>query len=54
MRSRSSLKVEVHLIERIYADHSNRLKALANEARRGVVNTKTHPLLAIGEQGVQA
>jgi hypothetical protein len=30
-------------IERIYAEHSNRLKALANEARRGVVSTKLIP-----------
>lgn len=28
-------------IEKVYADHSNRLKALANEARRRAVNTKT-------------
>jgi len=28
------------LIEKIYSDHSNRLKALANQARREVVNTK--------------
>lgn len=28
-------------IEKIYADHSNRLKALANEARKVSVNTKT-------------
>jgi hypothetical protein len=28
-------------IERIYADHSNRLKALANEARKELVNTET-------------
>jgi hypothetical protein len=27
-------------IERLYADHSNRLKALANEARKEMVNTK--------------
>lgn len=30
-------------IERVYADHSNRMKALANEARREAVNTKTIP-----------
>ena len=30
-------------IEKIYADHSNKLKALANEARRAVVATKNHP-----------
>jgi len=30
-------------IERIYADHSNRLKALGNEARRELVNTKPIP-----------
>lgn len=30
-------------IEKVYADHSNRLKALANEARRLMVNTKTIP-----------
>jgi len=30
-------------IEQIYADHSNRLKALANEARREVVRTKPIP-----------
>lgn len=30
-------------IETLYADHSNRLKALANEARREVVNTKPIP-----------
>ena len=29
--------------EQIYADHSNRLKALANEARRDMVNTETIP-----------
>lgn len=28
-------------IERVYADHSNKLKALANQARKEVVNTKT-------------
>lgn len=28
------------VIEKIYADHSNRLKALANEARKEAVNTK--------------
>jgi DNA-binding CsgD family transcriptional regulator len=28
-------------IEKVYADHSNRLKALANEARRVAVNTRT-------------
>lgn len=28
-------------IEKIYADHSNKLKALANEARKAAVNTKT-------------
>lgn len=28
-------------IERIYADHSNKLKALANDARRSMVNTKS-------------
>ena len=30
-------------IEQIYADHSNRLKSLANEARREVVSTKLTP-----------
>jgi len=30
-------------IETIYADHSNRLKSLANEARRAAVRTKTTP-----------
>ena len=30
-------------IESVYADHSNRLKSLANEARREVVNTKLTP-----------
>lgn len=30
-------------IEKIYADHANRLKALANEARKASVNTKTVP-----------
>lgn len=30
-------------IERIYADHSNRLKAMANEARREYVSTKNTP-----------
>ena len=30
-------------IERIYADHSNRLKALANESRKAMVNTKPTP-----------
>jgi hypothetical protein len=30
-------------IEKVYADHSNRLKALANEARKASVNTKTIP-----------
>jgi hypothetical protein len=30
-------------IEKVYADHSNRLKALANEARRTMVNTKVTP-----------
>ncbi len=29
--------------EQLYADHSNRLKALANEARKAVVETKTIP-----------
>lgn len=29
------------LIEKVYADHSNRLKALANQARKDLVNTKT-------------
>lgn len=28
-------------IEKIYADHSNKLKALANEARKAAVNTRT-------------
>jgi hypothetical protein len=31
------------LIEKIYADHSNRLKALANEARKAAVSTKPAP-----------
>lgn len=31
------------LIERVYADHSNRLKKLANEARRVMVNTNSTP-----------
>jgi predicted transcriptional regulator len=30
-------------IEKVYADHSNRLKALANEARKTLVNVKTTP-----------
>jgi hypothetical protein len=30
-------------VEQIYADHSNRLKALANEARKEMVHTKTIP-----------
>lgn len=30
-------------IEKIYADHSNRLKVLANEARKTMVNTKSTP-----------
>jgi hypothetical protein len=30
-------------IEKVYADHSNRLKALANKARREAVNTSTTP-----------
>lgn len=30
-------------IERIYADHSNKLKTLANEARKEAVNTKSIP-----------
>jgi hypothetical protein len=30
-------------IEKIYANHSNKLKALANEARKAAVNTKTTP-----------
>lgn len=30
-------------IEKVYADHSNRLKALANKARRVAVNTNTIP-----------
>ena len=30
-------------VEQIYADHSNRLKAMANEARRELVNTKLIP-----------
>jgi hypothetical protein len=30
-------------IERIYADHSNRLKALANQARLEMINTKPTP-----------
>ena len=32
-----------HPIEKVYADHSNRLKSLANEARRESVNTKSIP-----------
>lgn len=32
-----------HPIEKVYGDHSNRLKALANEARRESVNTKSIP-----------
>lgn len=31
------------LIEKIYADHSNRLKALANEARKSLVSIKPRP-----------
>lgn len=31
------------LIEKVYADHSNRLKSLGNEARREMVATKTIP-----------
>lgn len=30
-------------IEKVYADHSNRLKDLANQARKAMVNTKTTP-----------
>lgn len=30
-------------IEKVYADHSNRLKSLANQARKSMVNTKTIP-----------
>ena len=30
-------------IERVYADHSNRLKALANNARKEAINTKSIP-----------
>lgn len=30
-------------IEKVYADHSNRLKALANQARKSMVNTRTTP-----------
>jgi hypothetical protein len=30
-------------IENIYADHSNRMKALANQARLGLINTKSLP-----------
>jgi hypothetical protein len=30
-------------IEKVYADHSNRLKALANTARKEAINTKTVP-----------
>jgi DNA-binding CsgD family transcriptional regulator len=30
-------------IEKVYADHSNKLKALANEARKVSINTKTTP-----------
>ena len=30
-------------IERVYADHSNRMKATANEARKVMINTKTIP-----------
>jgi hypothetical protein len=30
-------------VERIYADHSNRLKALANDARKEMVHTKSTP-----------
>lgn len=32
------------LIEQVYADHSNRLKALANTARKEMVNTKPIPV----------
>ena len=31
------------VVERLYADHSNNLKALANRARKEMVNTKTTP-----------
>jgi len=31
------------VIEKIYADHSNRMKELANQARKAMVNTKTTP-----------
>lgn len=31
-------------IERIYADHSNRLKAMANDARKELVHTKPRPI----------
>lgn len=30
-------------IEKVYADHSNKLKSLANQARKSMVNTKTTP-----------
>jgi predicted transcriptional regulator len=30
-------------VEKVYADHSNRLKALANEARKAAVNTRPTP-----------
>lgn len=30
-------------VEKIYANHSNKLKALANEARKAAINTKTTP-----------
>lgn len=30
-------------VEKIYADHANRLKGLANDARRALVNTKSTP-----------
>lgn len=32
-----------HPIEKVYAEHSNKLKALANEARLELINTKTIP-----------
>ena len=31
-------------MEKVYADHSNRLKALANEARKAAVNTRPTPI----------
>jgi hypothetical protein len=36
--------------ERLYADHSNRLKAMANEARKEMVHTKSTPMSKSAKQ----